>query len=65
MFMFKSKNLIEMIKKLTLNDKLYPGLDKINKVESGNPDKPFLKPESIPGVLESGWTLEDYYELKK
>ncbi|CAD8161559.1 unnamed protein product [Paramecium pentaurelia] len=62
----QKQQMIDIIKKLTLNDRVYPGLDKQNyKVENSNSDKPTVKPESIQGILESGWTIDDYNELKK
>ena len=40
--------MIDIIKKLTLNDRVYPGLDKQNyKVDNSNSDKPTVKPDSI------------------
>ena len=40
--------MIDIIKKLTLNDRVYPGIEKQNyKTETSNGDKPAVKPESV------------------
>lgn len=50
-----------------MNDKIYPGIDKqlVKIDQSSSGERPLIKPESIPGILESGWTIEDYNELRR
>lgn len=59
--------MIEILKNLCLNDKIYPGLDpeKYNTTKRVDDSLPIVKPESIPHLSESGWTIEDYHELRK
>ncbi len=61
---------INVVKKLCLNAKEYAGLnlDKMNITVDKKCDeyeKPLVKPEIVPGLLESGWTMEDYHDLRK
>ena len=54
-----------MLKKLCLNDRLYPGLDAAKYSKRNEEQGPTVKPESVPHLFESGWTLEDYHELRR
>jgi hypothetical protein len=51
-----------------LNDRVYPGLDvdkfNVSKRESDS-EKPIVKPDLIPYIYETGWTMDDYHELRK
>jgi histone acetyltransferase len=55
---------------LCLNAKEYAGLnlEKMNisaDKKSDEYEKPLIRPEQVPGLLESGWTMDDYHELRK
>ena len=51
-----------MLKKLCLNDRIYVGLDVDKFSRVGDP---IVKPELIPHLIESGWSIDDYHELKR
>jgi hypothetical protein len=53
------------VKLLSLNAKDYAGLnlEKMNIVADKKVDdyeKPLVRPDIVAGLLESGWTIEDY-----
>lgn len=57
--------MIDVVKKLSLNDREFEGLDidKLNirsKVYDSENEKPLVKPELVAGLMESGWSMDDY-----
>ena len=54
-----------MLKALCLNNIVHPGLDPEKYTKRTEDGQPIVKPESIPLLQESGWTIEDYHELRK
>ncbi|KAL4509276.1 hypothetical protein ABPG72_018207 [Tetrahymena utriculariae] len=61
--------LIERIKKLSLNEKVFSGKEYAaliqNSMDNEDPENPKVTPSDIPGVAFSGWEWKDYHELKK
>jgi len=56
------------VKNLCINDTRFDGINVDDLAESNDKkdeDKPPVNPEKIPGIIASGWTINDYYELKK
>ena len=58
--------MIELLKTLCLNDRVYPGLDpERHNTKRLDDTVPLVKPETVPHLVESGWTIDDFHELRR
>ena len=56
-----------MVKNLSINSFVFQGLkrEECQKLKKMEDNDQIIDPEQVPGMLASGWTIDDFNELKK